>query len=277
MESNRVAELLERASSGGAADIASFFRALLQATVWVPLNTRADTRKRERSLFDENNFLTVRHQGREILPIFSSEQFLVAWSSQHSQSTSLPFASLLLRSPDNLWLYLDAGQEIGKEISPWEVILLRQGEEAIPELVADLVDTIPPGLELHPEPDYPPEFEPALKVILESYSEVREAFKLCTSVASSTDSLEDQKLLIAIDQLPAEEDRRHALRDELRNFTQSFGIDSVITSVDAPEYRGLFRDRAPFYFRSHGAPVPPLESPTPKAWWQKIFSFGGAS
>jgi hypothetical protein len=62
------------------------------------------------------------------------------WCSRQLNHSVVFFKSLLQSVPNDWWLCLNPGSDLEKEFSPWEISLLKQGLDALPEIIADWQD-----------------------------------------------------------------------------------------------------------------------------------------
>ncbi|MCB0335640.1 MAG: hypothetical protein KDD62_05020, partial [Bdellovibrionales bacterium] len=74
-----------------------------------------------------------------VVPCFSRPEMIEAWCGLPLSYSTLDGITVAKRIPENWWVVVNPGQEIEKELSPWEIEKLSQGSEAIPELLLDIV------------------------------------------------------------------------------------------------------------------------------------------
>ena len=142
---------MKDASTGSTDALTRFYQALLAAEVVVPDRSNieslkdsiaADYPRSSIPWFAIKGKVVDPDQGgndeeRTILPFFSSVANIVDWCGRELSNTRIIFSSFLKSVPEDWWLCLNPGSELEKEFSPWEVSLLKQGLEALPEIVAD--------------------------------------------------------------------------------------------------------------------------------------------
>lgn len=116
----------------------TFFECLLGARFFVP------ERHQERPLSDAPpypndllNILGIKAPGRVIVPIFTRSELIEGWCGVALHYRTLGFSELLSIVPDEWWVCLNPGAEVEKEISPWELGLLKGGPQVIDELIAE--------------------------------------------------------------------------------------------------------------------------------------------
>ncbi len=126
------------ALEGDSRAVRTFFECLLGARFLVP------ERHQDRPLSDTPpypndllNILGIKAPGRVIVPIFTRGELIEGWCGVALRHRTMGFAELLAIMPDEWWLCLNPGAEVEKEISPWELGLLKSGPQVIDELIAE--------------------------------------------------------------------------------------------------------------------------------------------
>lgn len=255
MSHSTLTKALQSAGMGSTKEIEDFFKALLKSDVYIPL--RKETSKRNPLVGEQSveslPYLFVDHEEHSCIPIFSEEDFLKSWAEREILISEESFKTFIWTLPHNTWLYLNPNQEVGKEISPWEIELLKNGEDAIPDLVEGVLETEQEDLEIEPPPE---ELLPLTKIllpVLEIYEELEEAYLLAIREADS----ETPRALVGIKYSSVmSEDKLAYIRSELQNaaeehllkpFTGIFVVDDLgdENSINL----NLFLDIAPFYKR----------------------------
>jgi hypothetical protein len=89
------------------------------------------------SFFD---FLTLTFENEIVVPIFSKNEYFTDWSSDSLELREVQGSHLLKVIPDTFWISINPGQEISKDISPWEIKHLLHGAEGINEIIQELKD-----------------------------------------------------------------------------------------------------------------------------------------
>ncbi|HMO17333.1 MAG TPA: SseB family protein [Oligoflexia bacterium] len=247
--------LLDAGSCGSAAEIEKFFKELLSASIFIPAKPTAPQLNPIVSSASAETlpYLFITHEGESCIPIFSEEEFLKYWAEREINIVEEDFKSFIWRIPNQTALYLNSNQDIGKELSPWEVELLKKGLEAIPELVAGVLEAEYDDLEIEAPPDELLPLCHAFRPILEIYSELEEAFLLSIREAHST----SPRALVGLRySVPLPEEKMAYIRTELertaeehlvRPFTGIFVVDDLGSQESMNQ--SLFLDVAPFYTR----------------------------
>jgi len=247
-----LASCMDRAERGLPGALKEFYLQLLKTEVFLPtaIGSSADDPVRE-ATSDSLNFLNVGDEKKQVIPIFSNKELAAEWSEQTVIGETKQFSSLLWTLPADSWLHLNPGGEVGKELSPWELALLKDGEEAVDEIVFEMEG--PTTLELDVEPlrgMLEKELE-ALGQIVDVYTDIEEAFML--KVTRKED--ETPKLYLGLKAASMPKKKRETFLAEIESFERKlpaeFRIDEVVFDVeDEQDFRaGLFNEMNPFYIR----------------------------
>lgn len=255
MEANRLTALLSRAADAEPGAAAEFFRELLAATVFTALE-RGRTAPAVSPIVGEKplaelGYMIVHYQGNQALPIFTEPEFVEQWADEELPVHPLPFRELVQWVPQGMWLYVNPGQEVGKEFTPWEIEGLRQGVDAIPDLVAALDEhSEVEEFVINTSRDLFPDFKEQLRPILEIYPELREAFLV--TMQEGDQGLPKPVLGIRYEGIP--EAKRIYLRSEFERASEEFlppesqlMIVEDLQNPTSPNHR-LFEEATPFYF-----------------------------
>ena len=261
-EGRELTMLLEDAANGRPGAAAAFFERLLSADVFVP------TRLQDGDAVP----VIIEYADSECIPIFSQEEFVAKWSPDHEGIEQRKFSSLIWTVEDGVWLYLNASQDVGKEITAWEIEQCRRGVEAVPELVAAIGEEPLAEIEVRSNRDVFPELKQNIMSSLEVYPELEEAFLV--AVKEGHDSAE--KPLIGLKwggQKSATEGKRAYIRSEIQSIAEEHSPTSgatVLDDLDDPDSPNhtLFSDATPFYFQKQ------VEKPS---FFSRIFSVFSAS
>ena len=255
----------------GAAE--AFFELLLRSTVYVPLepgisSEQASAAAEKPVVVGEGaqkalGYLSVLHEGKELIPIFTEQDFVAVWAKKEVESVAVTFKYLIWAISDDISLYLNPEQEVGKELTPWEIERLKEGADAIAELVAELSEDRDEGIEVRSHGEIFPELQTKLLPILEIYPELREAFMIALKDYSSA----DERPVLGIRYANIPEAKRLYLRaefeavanDNLRSHLQMMVCDDL-GEANSPN-EGMIRDATPFYVASA---EPPADSPIKK-------------
>lgn len=254
-ESSNLIELLDHASLGKADRIREFLKELLKSQVFIPLSpkTKNDLEPFEVKIGENTaealGYLHVEHEGRKLIPIFSEQAFLNAWSPKAElASVKKEFAKLLLGIGSESWIHLNPGQNVGKEFSPWEIGLLKGGEEAIEELVNELCDVADLGVEVDIHNQFP-ELQGQFRAVLEIYPELKEAFLIAMREGETA----PWKPLLGIKRNELKKSKLKYIQEEFKNIAETVlpeKIDLIV--VDDLEnansfHAKLFEGAKPFY------------------------------
>jgi hypothetical protein len=259
---------LDAAADGLPGAVEGFFRTLLKCEVYAP--THASEEQTALAIIGnttpaDHNFVTIVYDGKECLPIFTREEFLYAWAGNTVPYTRKDFRSLIWRLGKETWMYLNSNQEVGKELTPWEIELLRKGEEAIDELARAQSEEPFDDIEVRAASDLYPELKRALIPILQIYPELQEAFIVAVKEGGS----EEEKPLVGIRYSKISEGKRAYLKSELEYLLEQeqhnpCGNFMLIDDLDneASPNLELFANATPFYF------APKQERETGSRWHQ---------
>lgn len=128
-----------KAAEGEAAALALMLRGILDGPLYVP-NRRQSSELTFKPKYPNElvSIMGVDDRERVVTPVFSRPAFIVEWCGQQLAYSRHTFQSLASVLPAGWWLTINPGQDIEKEISPWEIEKLREGERAIPEVIDEL-------------------------------------------------------------------------------------------------------------------------------------------
>ncbi len=258
---------LETAQNGAEENVLAFLAVLLESTVFVPVKNPFDPMLPKPQVFESTQnceLLELNFEGKQIVPIFSEEHLLNQWSEAKFSYTQLPFSRLLQRLQATTWVHLNPGAEFGKQLSPWELERLQQGREAFDEIVTELKENAEDALQIT---DYsrsaPPKLLSQLRVILESYPQVSEAFFIGTK-SEQSDELAPILGLVCSDVRTI---RKTELVKELQEtVAPNFQSRELAVIDDLGEEssinRALFREANPFYVAQ--------QSMKARSWWKTL-------
>lgn len=242
---------LKKAALGSEAEIEIFFKILLSSTVYVPRIPKKNTTIPIIGSPDpENNlaFAIIKFDGKKILPFFSEVKYLVEWGTGGFEIDTIPFSKLLYAIDTETFLHLDSNQDFGKEISPWEISLLKMGEAAIGDVIADLMEAKNVEIIVNEESVEFNFLIPHLRPIFEAYGGVLEGY-LCALKEE-----DESRELPVIGILFGENfEHRDVLVQELEELSKSLlppesqiSILSDLHQENSPS-RGIFLGMEPFY------------------------------
>jgi len=248
-----IAELMDRAQRGDREAVLGFYRALLDLTVFIPIQqvTTPDggedlktnpTKTGERYYVSELD-------GKYIVPIFSRKDSISVWAEQDVPSVEKEFKTLLWSLREDVWLHLNPGQDVGKEISPWELERLKSGPDAIEEILSELPIAASDEVEVESRSSLFPELKKRITTVLEVYPQIDEAFLILVKSTSQT----NESLLLGLKQHELTEAQIKSIDQEVSSFAhyQSEGpqIASVVAdlAVASSPATALVVDAKPFY------------------------------
>jgi hypothetical protein len=256
--SHLLTHLLKDAADGKPGAAEKFFEILLHSDVFVPVDADV-TRPRMapgvsvvgqgKEHFSERGYVTVDYQGAEAIPIFTQEEFVGVWAEREYGVDQIDFRTLLWLLGEDTWLYLNPSQDIGKELTPWEIALLKQGTDAIADLVSALDEDGQEALSISTSSELFPELKQKLLPILQIYPELEEAFLV--GLREGEDGPEKPALGVKYNNIT--EAKKVYIRSEFENASVEFlPADQQLFVVDdlgnkqSPNWK-LFEEATPFY------------------------------
>ncbi|MDD2942884.1 MAG: SseB family protein [bacterium] len=256
--SNNLERLLTEVAQGNIALAENFYRELLMSSVFVPESAQTQDKNESKPILvgqtpeNAQNWILVRAENIRYLPVFTCEEYGTDWASPSRLKFSYCSIKTLLWSlnPDT-HIYLNPGQDIGKEFTPWEISQLKLGSEAIPELIAELAPLPDSGIEVIKDPKRHEKLQRSLRGVLDIFPEIDEAFLL----ELAREERDPQLLLaLAMDNTSAELSQR--IETAVRNLREdSFSANDLPLSIifdiwnSASPHRQLFISAKPFYIR----------------------------
>lgn len=116
-----------------------FYKLLTTQKLFVP------KRRQSRPLSDSPDYpnelidiLGVQGKDRIVVPVFSNPELIEAWSGVPFEYRALTLLDLKAIVPEGWLIVLNPGQEVEKEITPWELSRLLEGGSAVDEVLEDL-------------------------------------------------------------------------------------------------------------------------------------------
>ena len=248
--------LLEAAAVGNRKAAKKFYNYLWTLEVYIPvkMTSRHDHDPRE-------DFISVEHEGKRIIPIFSSEENLSQWNESACNFVKKEFKSFLWLIPDETWLHFDGGQECGKEISPWELERLKDGGTAtLDDILDEVLGVDESQVAIYPLAEEDKPIRQELIYILESYPAIKEAFLIkiklehgdCKGVSTENND-KNMQLVLGIKHESLSEEKLQRLNEDIEQFSASkFENKSTLMLVSNLHltnsiYRSWFADAIPFY------------------------------
>ncbi len=236
-------------------DLEKFFHNFLEAVVFIPANLNSNPQKEVPIIgqpeLNKTPYLMIHADELSTLPIFSEENFLISWAEREIHVVEQKVSTLLWQLPPNTILHLNPNQEIGKEFSPIEIEFLKNGKDAIPELVALAQEEEQQDLEIELPSDELLKLVPALLPVLQIYPELDEAFLLAIREVESSSA----RALIGLKySKPLENEKINYIRSEIERTAQEFLLSPftgvfIVDDLGNPHSpnQSLFLDFIPFY------------------------------
>ncbi|MGI6524738.1 MAG: SseB family protein [Bdellovibrionota bacterium] len=142
-ETTQLEGAMDAASLGSMEAAANFYSILINTFVYVP------HRFQEQPLSDSPtypnpflNILGVQDKERVVVPVFSNSEYIEEWCGMPLSFDKVRGAVLLGRMPKDWWIAVNSGQNVEKELSPWEIDILRGGASGIPAIIEELEASI---------------------------------------------------------------------------------------------------------------------------------------
>lgn len=130
---------IEAASTGDEKELVNFFAALLNGPLYVPERFQpVPLTHMPQYPNDFINLLGIQQEDRVLIPAFSNPAYIEEWCGQVLNFKEYEGRRLLESVPSEWWLCINPGQEIEKDISPWEIDKLRGGSDYIKEIISEL-------------------------------------------------------------------------------------------------------------------------------------------
>lgn len=197
---NDITAMLKKAADGDE-NAASLFFALFPQAIWyAPARGNLEDSGLVEYPNDLYGFLAVKTDEYTIIPVFSDQRFAEDWAGRPIQCREVTGRHILETLPEGWWVGVNPGQEIEKELSPWEIILIqKEHPEAIKELVRELFD-IPLVREVEtrtPDPLEYPQLVNALRAFAQEEPAILELF-LIERVAEDIDENQVQEVLLGV-------------------------------------------------------------------------------
>lgn len=144
-----LAELIQRAAEGDSGAARDFYVKFLREELFVP-NRYQDAPLTDSPQYPSEltSLLGVQDGARVVIPVFSRSDGIYDWCAQKLSFRSVRGSDLLKLVPEGWWIVVNPSDEYEKELSPWEIAELTQGEGAIEEIVSELFAEVSEGAPL---------------------------------------------------------------------------------------------------------------------------------
>lgn len=258
-------EILDQASLSKPGAIKRFYQELLDAEVFIPLDPQKkatplsplDLGSKEKP----NPYIEIEVEGHCVIPIFSEKNFVAQWAGKPFEYKSAKFSQLIWTINEDTWLHLNPAQEVGKELSPWELKRLQEGKAAAADLAAELGEEIQehPEIEVRTGNHLYPEARKTILSIVEAYESVEAAFLVEVRERGA-----GTRPLVGLSIIGLSDEKKLQLRHELIDAIQPtlptgvlLGVVDDLAEQGSPNAR-IFEEATPFYF----AQKRPMSSPS---------------
>lgn len=145
---------LGRAADGERSAMIGFYKALFSGPLFVPERYQAQSLSHiptyPNDLF---NIMGIADQDRVVTPVFADPKHIQEWCGQELKYRTFNGQQLLELVPKEWWLCIEPGLEVYKEMSPWELDQLRDGDAGIEAIVDELCPEIVQMVETRPLKD----------------------------------------------------------------------------------------------------------------------------
>jgi len=209
---------LDRAAAGDVAAGRLFLQLFLTTPLVVP-NRRQTVPMGGLATYPSEliSLLALDDGGRSLVPVFSQETFVSDWCGRDLQTRTLTGSELLAILPDTWWVGVNLGREASKELSPWELNLLKTNRpDALDEIIREIFSISEDDL-----PDYEPfdeKHSPDLTAALAAYAQSEPdivAITLVREVIVRNGSRQVNRLLVGFSAPRASASARAQLQDSL--------------------------------------------------------------
>ena len=245
---------LTRASEGDGLSLQKLLLGVIAGPLYIP--DRNQPRKLSYQPEYPNDFVSimgVQDKERVVVPVFTSADLIEPWFGSELQFKQFSGTQLFSILPEDWWILINPGQELEKEISPWEISRLKEGEPGIKEVLEEIAqeDAIVQTIELKQiqESDFS-----ELKTKLTEFASARdEILKLYMLLEKSltTDGGSIEQILVGIECKKNVKDIEK-IKDEAGQLCSINLIGNLGAKVRAGVsgnniILGVFKDTVPFY------------------------------
>ena len=146
------ADLLVRASEHPSPEVLTAFYKQLLTISWIVPERAQEHQMTNQPAYPNDflNILGVQNKDQVFVPIFSSDPRVREWSGHEIRGRVMTIKELIALLPEGWWIILNPGSEGEKDLSPWEIELLKGGEANIPALIEEmLVEDVIEDIEMH--------------------------------------------------------------------------------------------------------------------------------
>jgi hypothetical protein len=259
MSESRLTTSLNHINSDDKNSLTEFYKLFLESTVYAPERYQSEKLSAQPKYPNDLFYLLGVQAGNDVfIPIFSEPSYIEEWCGQKLNYKTMKALDLLKTVPPEWCVCLNAGSDVEKEFTAWEVSKLAQGPESITEVVEDQIN-VNHMENLHIRPLEEGEYS-KLKSQLESYCKANDLISELYIMIETKSDLENTiptTLLVAafFDSLD-NNDKQTAYQNELDAICKphligdlnlrTFVIDDPETNITSR----LFQQFSPFYTRS---------------------------
>lgn len=138
-EPSSLEDLMELCIEGQSSALRSFYQTLLRSEFVVAERFQAQTLS-DAPVYPNQffNILAVQAKDYVVVPCFTQAAMLKEWSGNELTNRKMSFTQMLSVLPAEWWICINPGMQVEKELSSWELGLLRSGPESIDEIVDEL-------------------------------------------------------------------------------------------------------------------------------------------
>ncbi|MCC6933884.1 MAG: SseB family protein [Deltaproteobacteria bacterium] len=241
-------EILKDACNGDAQAERKFYELIWEIELFIPLQLSGSEQIVQSSAGEK--YLSVEHEGRRIIPIFTSLDYLKEWAGHDEFALSKRlFKSFIQLVAEGSWIHLNPAQEYGKDFSPWEISLLKQsGLDALNEILNE-TSNVCSEVEIEDHTDLFVKLKDKLRAVFEVYPEISEGFAIKMSSLDHPQGIP----VIAIKQTGMSADKLKVLVEEIESmcvYDENVGVMPTVVSDlanDTCPHRQLFANSCPFY------------------------------
>ena len=244
-----------QASEGNREAIKNLLLGLLKGPIYVP-NREQTLKLTHQPVYpaELTSILGVQDNERVIVPVFSRSDFIKDWFEKELFYKCYSGTSLFNILPDDWWLCINPGQEVEKDISPWEITKLKEGENSLPEILAeitsetDVINTI--EYKNIAEGEY-------LELInqlkgLAAKEHIIDKMHILIEVTQTTEGKNLEKLVIGVECDTLENNVIEKTKEEVKKVCDYNLIGSIDCKVLCAAsgnniLLGIFKDSTPFY------------------------------
>jgi hypothetical protein len=261
--SNVLEENLPKASEGNTDAIEKVLLALIEGPVYVP--NRAQSHKLSFEPQYPNNLVSIlgiQDKERVIVPVFSSADLVAKWFGSELLYKEYSGKSLFDILPEDWWICINPGQEIEKDISPWEISRLKHGAAGIKEIIEEISNEDAVVQTIETKEVSPDDYKDLKSKLLEFAGKEGAILKMYVLLEKSLTIEEEtlERLLIGL-----ECDENAAGLEKLKEQAAQICGLSLIGNLDFKILAaakgnniilGVFKDTEPFYNKKRKAGVP---------------------